>query len=494
MATDLPQCKIEELNFDASGTRILTSQTSSNSIQLINDDKFIKVSFCEDDDNSLEYERNVYRFFSNELLNQQVSPHFVRALSWFQCSDTKIEELVIPEELKFTWRFFLAFVGISAVMSNPQLPKLMNAIEKKLAGVGSDEREEKRQTYLNSYSLKLSGNDRHVNNLTRKKCLQGIVLEKTQGIALENFAIDTVEKLKVVLFQVIYTLSAMEQVGLAHNDLHFANLFVDTLADGLKRLYVPFGGTRHAFLLDTTIDVKFFDWDRAFLDCEKADEWNNNLSDNFKKSVSAGGGECDNTTLLRDYCTLSGQCNRKDAYRIDLWMILYYLKIQIEKESKNEEVLTKFREFKLRHCSKTIAALEKTSHQNPLSHNAAAADEVVKFDESYWQGDDEVPRLTLKQMLGAKDQQMTEGAVTNTNLFPKTKPTAEFDENRAWMHVSIDWLNDTMFEGFKVELEKVDACRQHTYSLPNIEIAQKTQTKIFKNCENDQLKQKHSVF
>ena len=45
------------------------------------------------------------------------------------------------------------------------------------------------------------------------------------------------KNIKIILFQILYTISCFNDISLRHNDLHFNNIFVDTLDSQLINVY-----------------------------------------------------------------------------------------------------------------------------------------------------------------------------------------------------------------------------------------------------------------
>ena len=43
--------------------------------------------------------------------------------------------------------------------------------------------------------------------------------------------------IKIILFQILYTVLCFTDVSLRHNDLHFGNIFVNSLNSKLKNVY-----------------------------------------------------------------------------------------------------------------------------------------------------------------------------------------------------------------------------------------------------------------
>jgi hypothetical protein len=109
-----------------------------------------------------------------------------------------------------------------------------------------------------------SQRDRIRDDLDRSADVQIIMTERSGGQSVYEFFRQptlTIEHVRVVLFQIFWTLWQMGHVGAMHNDLHFGNMFVDTLPDRVDLNYVM--GVDEHFVVPVDAFVRLYDFDWA---------------------------------------------------------------------------------------------------------------------------------------------------------------------------------------------------------------------------------------
>jgi len=76
----------------------------------------------------------------------------------------------------------------------------------------------------------------------------------------------SVEEMRLILFQIIYSISLMTHYRLVHNDMHQENILIVTFEEPVKLCYeIPvFDGGSKKFLISTRHVVYLFDWDMSF--------------------------------------------------------------------------------------------------------------------------------------------------------------------------------------------------------------------------------------
>lgn len=272
------------------------------------------------------------------------------------------------------------------------------------------------------------------------------------------------------------------EVGLSHNDLHANNLFVEVLPEPQTRLYIV--SPQDAFLVETALNVRFFDWDRAHVDCGKANEvFENNLL-RIDYAEFRATTDCENRVFDEHFCD-SGYCNRPGAYRADLWKFLHEIQHRM-RNPLSQDLLTTLRQLQLRHCSRTIAALDSGQLTPHGVHDVLALpldvvmnDPEVRFYPAYGT----MPKISYSQLLGVSKNALKtfRGTLTDKLAFPEEEVDQK-NEIRAWMHPAKKWLLDDFFASFKVSVDDVEACREMTFSLPNARIDESMNRKLFKQC------------
>lgn len=122
--------------------------------------------------------------------------------------------------------------------------------------------------------------------------------EKMDGTTLGDFLKkNTVDAshLKIILFQIVYTLLCFQQMGIRHNDLHTSNIFIDTVIKGILKYYIN-DKVSYTVPITNVGLVKIFDMDFASVDCsvDFPDGFKNNLKA-FKSQVKKYyGTDCQN--------------------------------------------------------------------------------------------------------------------------------------------------------------------------------------------------------
>lgn len=166
---------------------------------------------------SLEYEKCVYMFITENIIRRGYSPNFIPLISYRQC------------ELK---------IFKSAIPFSEDTKEYLKEIEKNFPEV--------KVRYL------MTGSTVKTQNLVKLKDIAEF-LNKPEN----NF------EFKSILFQLVYSLAVLNHFKIIHNDMHAKNIFIQILDN-----YELFSYTINGKMLQirTKYVVKFFDWDRAY--CE----------------------------------------------------------------------------------------------------------------------------------------------------------------------------------------------------------------------------------
>jgi hypothetical protein len=130
-----------------------------------------------------------------------------------------------------------------------------------------------------------------------------IMERRVQAKSLERTLLDTksdAERLKSLLYQIVFTLAVLSQNGIQHNDLHNGNILVD-LKPTERFITYQVNSTTYKIDVGKYGKVLVFDWD-------------------FGYSKYTGP----NKALDNYYCSHSGICNTVNP-RFDLYTILHYI-------------------------------------------------------------------------------------------------------------------------------------------------------------------------
>ena len=169
---------------------------------------------------ALEYEVAVYRYITDTFIVKNLSPNFIPILAFASCPVEKIKDNILrvakPDQLDSLSSFF------------------------KLA------------EYFPSIKL---------NILVTGTTKNGIV---HLADFIDNHKDLPKHEIKSIIFQIVYTLYLLEQVRVAHNDLHLDNILIQTLSEPTILTYKISPEKTVSF--KTKYVIRFFDWDRAHVD------------------------------------------------------------------------------------------------------------------------------------------------------------------------------------------------------------------------------------
>ncbi len=151
--------------------------------------------------------------------------------------------------------------------------------------------------------------------------VQVLVSEKTTGIILkkwlENNPRNIISFIKICI-QIIYTLQCFAEIEFRHNDLHWENIFVESVKPS-PMFY--FTGYDTYYMISTSAFVKIFDFDMA--------------------SFASGSGLTNESFLNAEFCPEYGMCIDKNN-KFDLFTILYYLRVYAFIFDREGDVISKW--------------------------------------------------------------------------------------------------------------------------------------------------------
>jgi len=136
--------------------------------------------------------------------------------------------------------------------------------------------------------------------------MRALITERATGITLDKW-LETersISDLHAVLFQIIYTLTCFNEIGLQHHDMHLGNVFIDTMSGPSVRSFTYVTSTR-AYVVRTQWVAKFYDFDLA---TKHATPLNSLAMEN---------------TRLEEFCPEYGICNQPPSPKYDCFKILF---------------------------------------------------------------------------------------------------------------------------------------------------------------------------
>lgn len=217
----------------------------------------MKVTFASEDpdeDDSLQTEERIYREVVPEIINNQYSPHFVAYYATLNC-DNFAEQIRILRQQR-----------VLRGQPSVDTKELTQLVAKDMDGNEIANPQEEtlsiRQWLSRTYEMIESTGEYDMNRAT------AIVTEKTDGTVLRKVWASALPQNErwAILFQVIYNLAVMDEIGLEHSDMHSGNIFVDKLDKPVSITYIIDGKNDRAVTVTSKYMVKFFDWDRSTKD------------------------------------------------------------------------------------------------------------------------------------------------------------------------------------------------------------------------------------
>ncbi len=183
---------------------------------------------------SLVYEKCVYSYITEHIIKKHVSPNFIPLLGYITCD----------------------------------LITIVNNLTR-LKGVSEEKIEEYSDLFLLFPNLKVNMMITGSSAMNGGKLLKFRDFFKGLEKRMENWVDPTLKYYKRVLldvlYQCIYSLAVMDYFGIVHNDFHFNNVFIHVLQTPvILQFEIPFTG--QTVTLQTSYVVKFFDWDRAYVE------------------------------------------------------------------------------------------------------------------------------------------------------------------------------------------------------------------------------------
>ena len=173
---------------------------------------------------SLEYEANVYKYITDNIIVTNVCPGFIPLIATRKCSLDSIYTALSYYPSRLNGRL--------------ELIKKVNLLRKGTQGIG-------KELDIN-FMVTGSGN-----------------LEKMNDFISSPDRILVPRDFYSIIFQLFYCLYVMDAYKIQHSDLHFGNIFVQTLPSSINMKFNINGKVKY---LQTEYIVKIYDFDRAVVD------------------------------------------------------------------------------------------------------------------------------------------------------------------------------------------------------------------------------------
>lgn len=287
----------------------------------------MKLSFASlYNDNSLDIEIRAYSII-NKLMENKNTPNFLPMIYAFKCKDfhQQLNNVVSLQGVSQFYKELLkAIEGIPAEGGVPD-----DQLDPSVFEVDSYGKKCRRQFLHEELASTATRSSKRVkmapspSQMATKKfkckktpvtdiiydlnCARILLLEKANGQSLSDFLKGqafTREDINSIMFQMIYTLTCMNQSHFQHNDLHPGNLFIDYAdpSDPNETIELTYQVSRDRYYkINTRYIVKLFDFDQAYI-----------------KGIK-------NTKLdLLDFCEDYGICNVENP-KFDLYIVLFWI-------------------------------------------------------------------------------------------------------------------------------------------------------------------------
>ena len=226
------------------------------------------------DDNSLQIEREIYRYI-NSLVENGYTPHVILYVGDLRCDNfhQQIQTLLAARD--------------------PNMAELVYDMSTTFGNLAEFYDTNRMRAVITEQSR----------GITLRKVIEDYnsIRQKSYDQQKQDFF----EVFLPIMFQVLYTLAVFEEVGLQHNDLHDENIFVDIL-DVDKMYEAKYNVDGMCFKLRTPFVVKLFDFDRA------------------TKRETRHDAKTLNNTLLNLFCENYGQCNTLDA-KAEIFRLAHFM-------------------------------------------------------------------------------------------------------------------------------------------------------------------------
>lgn len=226
--------------------------------------------------NGLNVELEIYKRVTPHMIENHYSPHVIVYIASFQCPVNKKNSVDIT-----TYFDVDRTVPPASSFSDPLLiPNFADMLEDTTMDEGKPrgvktapvsvivtEKAEKAETFGDWLKKRM--------HEYIKKDADG---NKEYG-PLKDFDNDTLNSIKLILFQLYYTLEVFNRYGLKHNDLHSGNIWIEPGNSSHVYWYAveDSNGKIRIYKLPASIIIKLYDFDRSVLNKNTAGEFENRL-------------------------------------------------------------------------------------------------------------------------------------------------------------------------------------------------------------------------
>lgn len=268
---NIPEQKFSEQQASQIHSRLRTAhpfnQKIAKEIKKIYDQLVVFEKFKNS--SGLEYESRVYRKVKSDILDKQVSPNFVRLVA--SCSNvsfTDLKNLMETSEscsppdsdnkvVDCNKNFKRNIRWFSCNSNNiPTRPSLINNSEDSDGELIDIEDYDEMCGDITDKDIEEATYSALVTEKSGPESLSKLTRDRTLFSSSDTF-------LPGILFQVMYSIFALNDSGIQHNDLHWENILVDISEIPTKSLFVL--DEKHAYIVESKYEPKIYDYDNSFI-------------------------------------------------------------------------------------------------------------------------------------------------------------------------------------------------------------------------------------
>lgn len=201
----------------------------------------------------VQYESDIYNYAIGLITRENINPYFVRYYGAAEHCDKN--ELASSVYHKFNTK-----------MSEDKFIKLLNRNTVHMLA-----NEPGRPSIEDDRVVKFAKQDQKIKELIDNEegvVKYGMILtEKSEGVQFYKFVRDaSEEEILIGLVQVLSGLTAVEVLGVAHNDLHHGNIFVEKSSKSkLEQFKISKDGEELTFGIRSNFRCAIYDWDRGYM-------------------------------------------------------------------------------------------------------------------------------------------------------------------------------------------------------------------------------------
>jgi len=296
--------------------------------------------------NQLIYESDIYNYVIGLFTRENINPYFVRYYGASQnCTfDQLVESVTTGNSQEMMTKLGITREQFINNLINNTVFMLFNLRGRpSISDPNFRGNPQQREMILNV----LNGNP-------QDKIKYGMIItEKSNGVVFDEWFDSQIEDGKInhdgwkSIVQVLSALTALETLGVAHNDLHHGNIFVEELNEEVSEQfkYNVDEDDELEFIINSKFRCAIYDWDRGYMEKLR-----------------------DNPVLVRrpNLCRISSQCNEYVPQRDLTKFLIYILKKNNLNDIEKEKIYSCMMENnsnKVNYFKTNVLVSDRTAHR-----------------------------------------------------------------------------------------------------------------------------------